>query len=254
MATHDYHGFIASGDAVQYRRSSHDSWSYARLDHVEANFRYVLKDGVQTIMIPLDMFPENLRLMEDYRDPTNGEKAEILRYFGYPWTFYWLNWKNSLKEKMRVMGKVMWRGQAYPEHKLPPCPQTMPLENKEVGSESDQPEVPTLFTGKCPPGTKDDGGKETFRYMPFKALAEVNKVLAYGAHKYAESNWVHVEDGKMRYWDAAMRHLTAWKEEGPRDTGPKGSGLRHLAHAATCCLFAIWFEMQEESKENKNNG
>ncbi len=132
-----------------------------------------------------------------------------------------------------------------------PLPSQEGPPNEGVGSEN-APDL-NLFTGNCAPGTKDDKAKESFRYMPWKALREVNLVLAYGARKYAENNWQQVPDGKMRYFDAAMRHLTTWREEGPLDTGPKGSGLRHLAHAACCCLFALWFELNEkpddESKE-----
>lgn len=244
-----HHNFLATGDAVQYRRSGHDSWSYARVDEITP-YRYILKDGVQVTMCPPDMFPENLRIMEGYHDPDEGEKAEILRYFGYPWTSYWLGWKEALKAKFSEMGKVVWRGQAYPDRKLPPPLQAPAPASEGVGS-GKPPEDPKLFTGNCPPGTKDDNGKESFRYIPFKALREVNKVLAYGAKRYAPNNWKTLDDAKMRYWDAAMRHLTEWKEEGHLDTGPKGSGLRHLAHAATSCLFALWFEITEEEKTAK---
>ena len=114
-----------------------------------------------------------------------------------------------------------------------------------------------FYHGKCPPGTKDDGGKTLWRYMPWKSLRHVADVLAYGARRYAPDNWKKVEDGKMRYFDAAMRHLTDWKEDGPLDSGPKGSGLRHLAHAACCCLFALWFEdqeMKQKDEESKSDG
>ncbi len=143
---------------------------------------------------------------------------------------------------------VRWR-------KAPPPLQVPAPQNEGVGSKSEQ--SGDLFKGACKEGTKDDGGKVMYRYLPFTSLEHVNRVLMYGAHKYAPDNWKKVGDGKMRYFDAAMRHLAAWKEEGPKDDGPKGSGLRHLAHAATCCLFALWFEDQELNKantESKDNG
>lgn len=129
-----------------------------------------------------------------------------------------------------------------------PSPLNKALNLEGVGSET-LPES-EFFFGNCPPGTKDDGDKVAWRYFPFKSAEHVNRVLMYGAKRYAPDNWKKVEDGKMRYFDAAMRHLAAWKEEGANDIGPKGSGLRHLAHAATCCLFALWFEDQEMNQIN----
>lgn len=137
---------------------------------------------------------------------------------------------------------------------VPPSPQNMPLQNEGVGSKSDQPLAEVLFNGKCPPGTKDDGAKVKWEFLPFKQLEHVARVGMYGSKKYAPENWKHVENGKMRYWNAAMRHLTEWKEEGPND---KGSGLRHLAHAAANCILALWFEdkeMAEQNKESKSDG
>ncbi len=42
------------------------------------------------------------------------------------------------------------------------------------------------------------------------------------------------------YFDACMRHLTAWIEGERKD--PE-SGLSHLAHAVCCLLIMLWGEM-----------
>ena len=144
------------------------------------------------------------------------------------------------RDRIQVPEPDMW--------KEPPPLQVPAPQNEGVGSESERSD---LFQGNCKAGTKDDGGKTLWRYMPWKSLRHVADVLAYGAKKYAPDNWKKVEDGKMRYFDAAMRHLTDWKEDGPFDNGPKGSGLRHLAHAACCCLFALWFEDQEMKQKDE---
>ncbi len=56
----------------------------------------------------------------------------------------------------------------------------------------------------------------------------------FGAEKYEPDNWKHVPDSKRRYFDAAQRHLWAWKEGEQID--PE-SGKHHLAHALCCLTF-----------------
>jgi len=83
-------------------------------------------------------------------------------------------------------------------------------------------------------GRKFDGGKLEYGLLPPYALEETVKVLTFGAQKYERNNWIHVEDGPRRYFDALQRHLWAWKKGEQID--PE-SGLHHLAHAMCCLMF-----------------
>lgn len=83
---------------------------------------------------------------------------------------------------------------------------------------------------------KFDGGKLEYGLVPPLALAEMVKVLTFGATKYERENWKKVPDSKRRYFDALQRHVWAWKQGEVID--PE-SGIHHLAHAA-CCLFFLY--------------
>jgi hypothetical protein len=93
----------------------------------------------------------------------------------------------------------------------------------------------------CELGSKADAEKPRWDLLPWKPLAAVVEVLTYGAKKYAPDNWQEVPLASRRYFAAAVRHLVAWNEgEG---TDPE-SGHPHLAHAACCILFLLWFDQQ----------
>ena len=83
-------------------------------------------------------------------------------------------------------------------------------------------------------GRKFDGGKPRFGLIPPNALLEVVDVLTYGAQKYDDENWKKVPDSKRRYFDAAQRHLWAWKSGEQND---QETGKNHLAHALCCLMF-----------------
>jgi hypothetical protein len=105
--------------------------------------------------------------------------------------------------------------------------------NKEVLKQSQDPN----FTG----GRKFDGGKLQYGLLPPLALREVVKVLTFGAEKYEPDNWKRVPDAHRRYFDAAQRHLWAYKEGEKID--PE-SGVNHLAHALCCIMFML--DLDEE--------
>jgi hypothetical protein len=88
-------------------------------------------------------------------------------------------------------------------------------------------------------GAKHDTGKPRWSLLPKGVIASVVQVLEYGANKYSVGNWQRVSDARTRYYDAAQRHLQAWWEGESRDAE---SGEPHLAHAACCLLFLLWFE------------
>lgn len=90
-------------------------------------------------------------------------------------------------------------------------------------------------------GVKHDSEKDRWDILPIGPIRQIVKVLSYGASKYPEANnWQRVPDARRRYYAAAMRHLTAWWWDGEVTDGE--SGLSHLAHAATCLVFLMWFE------------
>ena len=96
-------------------------------------------------------------------------------------------------------------------------------------------------------GRKDDSEKSRWDLLPYDALEQISDVLTYGAKKYEEHNWKKVPKSKGRYFAAAMRHLTAWFRGERLD--PE-SGHPHLAHAACCLLFLMWFDNQGEDHDS----
>lgn len=102
------------------------------------------------------------------------------------------------------------------------------------------------MTNNRPEGIKFDGKKMRISLLPILSVLEVVRVLEFGAKKYAPDNWKYVEGAQGRYWDAAMRHMFAYK------TGEKlddETGLSHLAHAACCILFMLWFDLTSVDEE-----
>ena len=94
-------------------------------------------------------------------------------------------------------------------------------------------------------GRKYDNEKLRWSLLPLGALQDVVKVLEFGAKKYAPDNWKYVDQAEERYWNAAMRHIIAYKLESPADSE---TGLSHLAHAVCCLLY-----IQQLDKEEENN-
>jgi hypothetical protein len=98
----------------------------------------------------------------------------------------------------------------------------------------------TIVTTSEP--VKADDGKPALDLLPFGALEEIGKVLAFGAKKYAAHNWRQgkgLEFGRLLA--AALRHLCAWGRGESKDAE---TGLSHLAHAACCVLFLLSYEVE----------
>jgi len=66
--------------------------------------------------------------------------------------------------------------------------------------------------------------------------------------KSGVDNWKAVPEAKTRYFDACIRHLTAWWQGEKNDSE---SGLSHLAHAACCILFLMWID--DEGVKDETN-
>ncbi len=99
-------------------------------------------------------------------------------------------------------------------------------------------------------GIKHDEGKPRLDLLPTKALEEVSKVLAFGADKYGDYNWM-----KGMRWTrlsaACLRHLFAWMRGERSD---EESGISHLSHAACCILFLITYETCNLGKDDRGKG
>lgn len=96
--------------------------------------------------------------------------------------------------------------------------------------EIDTPFIPTTQ------GKKHDQGKLDWALLPITPTEEILKVLMHGAQLYGRENWKLVENAEQRYWNAAMRHLTAFQKGERLDPD---TGLSHLAHAGCNILFLL---------------
>jgi len=96
-------------------------------------------------------------------------------------------------------------------------------------------------------GRKFDGGKLQYGLVPPNALKATVEILTFGAQKYEPDNWKWVPDSKRRYFDAAQRHLWAWKSGEQND---QETGKNHLAHAM-CCLMFLY---EHDTIDFLNNG
>ena len=93
--------------------------------------------------------------------------------------------------------------------------------------------------GHLATGTKHDTEKPRHSLMPPGFVGAVLRVLEHGARKYSPGNWARVPEARTRYYDALQRHVDAWWQGERID--PE-SGEPHLAHAACCVAFLLWFD------------
>lgn len=84
-----------------------------------------------------------------------------------------------------------------------------------------------------------NSNKTRYELLPVEALAEVAKVMQFGAEKYGRDNW-----RKGMPWlelvGSILRHIFAWL---CREDNDAESGLPHLAHAATDILFLLTYAL-----------
>jgi len=125
-------------------------------------------------------------------------------------------------------------------------PSIKEIEEYMAGYNMGSPVLPdTIPSAVNTKGLKHDVGKLQWSLMPFGALQEVVKVLEFGSKKYAPNNWKYVDNAEERYWNAAMRHLIAYKTESATDSE---TGLSHLAHATCCLLFLQHLNNENNTK------
>lgn len=77
--------------------------------------------------------------------------------------------------------------------------------------------------------------KVPFSTIPSEVMAEIGLGMLEGARKYGRHNYRVAGVRASIYYDAAMRHLTAWWEG--QDIDPD-SGLPHIVKAL-CCLTIL---------------
>lgn len=94
-------------------------------------------------------------------------------------------------------------------------------------------------------GRKYDSNKPRYGLLKTQSLEKVVEVLTYGANKYSVDNWKYVPDLHNRYFDAAQRHIWAYRSGEIND--PE-SGLPHLAHAMCSLMFILQTDLEEEEQ------
>ncbi|CAH9012157.1 endolysin [Vibrio phage F27] len=77
------------------------------------------------------------------------------------------------------------------------------------------------------------------------ALMAVSEVGTFGAKKYTEGGWQHVEDGFKRYDDAGMRHFL---KRGMGEEFDEDSELPHLAHEAWNALAKLELYLRDKKQ------
>ena len=149
-----------------------------------------------------------------------------------------LNGENTVHEPPQEWLSEHWRNKmsTFILSEIPEEEKIKALKNKKLVEEA--PYHPGYEDAVVKPdataGRKFDGGKLEYGLVPPKALEATVEVLTIGAQKYARDNWKYVPDSKRRYFDAAMRHMWAWKQGEQND--PE-DGKHHLAHALCCLMF-----------------
>jgi hypothetical protein len=98
-------------------------------------------------------------------------------------------------------------------------------------------------------GVKHDQEKPRYSLLPPFALEEVVKVLTFGSKKYADFNWMELENPNDRLFSATNRHMWAWQRGEKLDSETM---CNHLASAITNLLFMLELELLN-IKELKDN-
>ena len=95
---------------------------------------------------------------------------------------------------------------------------------------------------------KHDSGKADWSLMPWEAVEEINKVLEFGAKKYAAHNWQQGEGFRYtRVLNSLLRHVFAYMRG--EDLDPE-SGLSHMAHAGCNVLFILYYIKNKSRYKN----
>jgi hypothetical protein len=101
-------------------------------------------------------------------------------------------------------------------------------------------------------GLKFDTGKPLVGTMlnvfPY-ALMEIGRVIEFGTHKYPDpNNWKLVNNAKVRYQDALMRHLLKHNQGKEID---EETGRSHLAHVAWNALAILELYLRQNGGQKE---
>ena len=100
-------------------------------------------------------------------------------------------------------------------------------------------------------GIKKDNGKVrpslVLSDMP-RALLAVAEVATFGAEKYSDGNWLHVDGALSRYTDAKDRH----RLQGGIEARDSESGLLHAAHEAWNALAVLELMIRSSERVASN--
>lgn len=108
--------------------------------------------------------------------------------------------------------------------------------------------APNVIPAGAATAIKYDDGKTDWSLMPFEAIEEINKVLDFGAKKYAAHNWRTGTGFKYtRVLSSLLRHTFAWARG--EDLDPE-SGLSHLAHMGCNVMFLIYYNKHKARYNN----
>ena len=91
-------------------------------------------------------------------------------------------------------------------------------------------------------------GKPRWSTMPVRSLEGVVRAFEEGVDKYGKFNWRHGVDADF-YYDAAMRHLSAWSDGETLDPESPGASLHHIDKAIANLLILRDAEIHGALKE-----
>lgn len=189
------------------------------------------------------------------------DTKELNQFFGLPpykgfsgTSSFDLSGSVKLVPRMRAI-KTSWQPSE-------PTIRPLSLPNESVGyfSEEQQKQIDALVRdykesmNRTPPiseakeAVRFDTGKTQWDLMPFEAIEEINKVLEFGAKKYAAHNWQKGEGFKYsRVLNSLLRHIFAYMRG--EDNDPE-SGLSHLAHAGCNIVFLLYYVKNKSRYKN----
>jgi hypothetical protein len=96
-------------------------------------------------------------------------------------------------------------------------------------------------------GVKHDSEKAPLDLIPYEALEQIAKVLAFGASKYGRHNWKNGFE-YSRLIAAALRHLNQYNAG--EDADPE-SDISHVAHSACNLLMLLWMQKHKPELDNR---
>lgn len=140
---------------------------------------------------------------------------------------------------------IDWSGYRVSQDAYEPTVRLSPLQEQQIQAAKQK-----LLEGskKSSTAIKYDSGKADWSLMPWEAVEEINKVLEFGAKKYAAHNWQQGEGFKYtRVLNSLLRHVFAYMRG--EDLDPE-SGLSHMSHAGCNVLFILYYIKNKSRYKN----